>query len=75
MQDVWFVFFNRNRTQIRILRYDDNGFWLMTKRLSRGHFSLPNSASVTTDSLTAAELSQILRGLTLYPENKMKKVA
>ena len=38
-QDTWFVFLNRNRTQIRLLRYDGNGFWLMTKRLSSGRFS------------------------------------
>ena len=33
-----FVFINRNRTMIRALRYDGTGFWLMTKRLSKGRF-------------------------------------
>jgi transposase len=33
-----FVFINRNRTMIRALQYDGTGFWLMTKRLSKGHF-------------------------------------
>lgn len=34
-----FVFINRNRTQIRALSYHGNGFYLLTKRLSRGFFS------------------------------------
>jgi len=33
-----FVFINRARTMIRILVYESNGYWLMTKRLSKGRF-------------------------------------
>jgi transposase len=33
-----FVFRNRSGTMIRILVYDGQGFWLMTKRLSKGRF-------------------------------------
>ena len=35
---VLFVFINRTKTMIRILTYEDNGFWLMTKRLSKGRY-------------------------------------
>ena len=35
---VLFVFINRNKTMIRALVYDGTGFWLMTKRLSKGKF-------------------------------------
>ena len=31
-----FVFTNRARTMIRVLCYEENGYWLATKRLSRG---------------------------------------
>ena len=31
-----FVFINRARTMIRALSHDGSGYWLMTKRLSRG---------------------------------------
>lgn len=34
-----FVFINCNKTMVRALVYDNNGFWLMTKRLSKGKFS------------------------------------
>jgi hypothetical protein len=73
-QDVWFVFFNRNRTQVRILRYDNNGFWLMTKRLSRGHFPAVKSVSSIADAVSAAELSQLLQGVASSKGN-MRKVA
>jgi transposase len=33
-----FVFINRSKTMVRTLAYDGTGFWLMTKRLSKGRF-------------------------------------
>jgi transposase len=33
-----FIFRNRAATMVRALVYDGQGFWLMTKRLSRGRF-------------------------------------
>lgn len=35
---VIFVFINRSKTMIRFLNYDGTGYWLMTKRISKGHF-------------------------------------
>jgi hypothetical protein len=32
------VFINRARSMIRILTYDENGYWIATKRLSQGRF-------------------------------------
>jgi transposase len=38
---------------VRALIYDDNGFWLMTKRLSKGKFSgLPVSNQPLTAMMT-----------------------
>lgn len=34
-----FVFINKSKTMIRVLTYKDNGFWLITKRLSKGKFN------------------------------------
>jgi len=33
-----FVFANKNKTSIKILVYDGQGFWLCQKRLSKGRF-------------------------------------
>lgn len=33
-----YCYFNRSRTQVHLLVWDYNGFWVMTKRLERGQF-------------------------------------
>lgn len=74
-QDTWFVFLNRNRTQIRLLRYDGNGFWLMTKRLSSGRFS-PGAGLLEEPAgvLSARQLSLLLKGLALSDDAHFKKL-
>ena len=54
------IFVNRRRTHVRALVYDQNGFWLMTKRLSRGHFSAWPSTDQPLSSLMARQLRQFL---------------
>jgi transposase len=39
MSGAFFVFRNRGRQMLRILFYDGGGFWLCTRRLSKGTFS------------------------------------
>lgn len=44
-----FLFHNRSKCTIRILMYDGQGFWLCTKRLSKGMFHWwPENHSVST---------------------------
>lgn len=58
----WFVFINRAHTMIRILCYDENGYWLATKRLSRGRYSLwPKELTETCRSTLACDLSKLLK--------------
>lgn len=38
LQGAIFLFRNRSKTTIRLLMYDGQGFWLCTKRLSKGAF-------------------------------------
>jgi transposase len=56
-----FVFINRSRTMIRILCYESNGYWLATKRLSRGRYSRWPKKSGAIFSLSACELTKILK--------------
>lgn len=54
------VFINRAHTMIRALSYDGNGYWLMTKRLSRGTFKQwPRSAGALSQ-VSARELTQLI---------------
>lgn len=56
-----FVFINRNRTMIRVLVYDGTGFWLMTKRLSKGKYLHWPHGSEPITPLQAKQLSVLLQ--------------
>ena len=58
-----FVFINRNKTMIRTLAYDGNGFWLMTKRLSKGKFQCWPSVNSVVQPFEAKQLRQLLSGV------------
>jgi len=58
------VFINRARTMIRALSYDGNGYWLMTKRLSKGRFSGWPSGQRALSHTSARELRIILNAAT-----------
>jgi hypothetical protein len=57
-----FVFINRRKTMVRALVYENNGFWLKTKRLSRGTFSGWPRANKTISTMEATHLRQLLNG-------------
>lgn len=57
-----FVFINRARTMIRALSYDGTGYWLMTKRLSRGKFKHWPAGQEALSAASARELRQIISG-------------
>jgi transposase len=59
---TWFVFINRNKTMMRILVWDHTGFWLMTKRLSKGKFSGWPKDHHLINTVDARSLSQLLSG-------------
>lgn len=41
-----FIFFNRRRTQVKLLLWERDGFSIYHKRLERGTYELPVNASV-----------------------------
>lgn len=57
-----FVFFNRSRTMIRVLVYEGKGFWLMSKRLSRGRFPRISSTQSPLSRIASRDLRQLLSG-------------
>jgi transposase len=71
-----FVFTNRSRTMVRVLTYDGTGFWLMTKRLSKGRFRAWPSAGQPVSAATAKALSLWLKGPGLaHPGQETVKAA
>lgn len=64
MDGAMFVFRNKNRQMLRILHYDGSGYWLCTKRLSKGCFSAwPQGDGTSACSpLLARELQVLIWG-------------
>jgi hypothetical protein len=61
MDGAFFVFRNKARHMLRILFYDGQGYWLMTKRLSKGRFSAwPSGDGASACSPLLARELQIL---------------
>lgn len=70
---VLFLFRNRQRCSIKILVYDGYGFWLCTKRLSKGKFGWwPESNGTPVINIQAHELQTLLwngnPGTAAFPE-------
>lgn len=57
---VVYAFINRPKTMVRLLAYEHNGYWLMTKRLSKGRFSSWPKDPQAMTALVAKQLRQLL---------------
>jgi transposase len=57
-----FIFGNRQRTAIKVLVYDGQGFWMCHKRLSSGRFAFWPDAQTPGRTLAACELQMLLMG-------------
>jgi len=64
MDGAFFVFRNRRKNMLRVLFYDGSGFWLCTKRLSRGRFAAWPAREETSrcSALLARELQVLIWG-------------
>lgn len=61
MDGALFVFRNKRGHMLRVLYYDGSGFWLCTKRLSKGRFSAwPQGDGVSPSSMLLVRELQVL---------------
>lgn len=72
-----YAFSNRRRDRVKLLLWDRNGFWLMTKRLEEDRFKWPRTEVVL--ELTAEQLHWLLEGLDVcamrrHPERHYQRV-
>jgi len=58
---TYYVFINRSKTMIRVLHHDGSGYWLATKRLSRGKYEFWPSSKEPMTELSAEKLMKILK--------------
>jgi len=57
-----FVFINRRKTGVKLLSYDGSGFWLCSKRLSKGVFWWPKSKDEKLALIDAKKMMMLLWG-------------
>ena len=69
-----FVFCNKGRDKIKILRWDRNGFWLYYKRLEKGRFKWPDCKDRQTIAIDRRQLQWLLDGLALEQKLAHKPV-
>ena len=58
---TWYLFSNRTRGLIKCLRIDETGNWLVSRRLSRGHFQWIERATASS-RISAADAHLICSG-------------
>ena len=68
-----FVFVGRDRTKVKCLYWDRNGFVLWYKRLEHGHF--PSPSSLAQRGFTLAELNAWLEGIENPARAPQRRVA
>ena len=64
MESHLFVFCSKDRSKIKLLYWDRNGFWLFYKRLEKGTFRWPTE-NQTALCITRQQLSWLLDGLAI----------
>ena len=67
-----FIFLNKNRTHIKLLYWDGDGFTIYYKRLEKGTYDLPKSDDLSKE-LKREELLLILEGIRLEICKKKKR--
>jgi transposase len=67
-----FIFINKNRTHIKLLYWDGDGFALFYKRLERGRYAFTADNSCTKQ-LPREELLMLLEGLSFKEMSKKKR--
>lgn len=60
-----FIFFNKRRTQVKLLLWEKDGFSIYHKRLERGTYELPSEDRSGSVELRSDELMLILQGISL----------
>ena len=69
-----FVFCNRQRNRLKILHWEENGFWVHFNRLEKGHFKWPTAVESETLSLKEEELYLLLKSPAIEQKIKRKQL-
>ena len=70
-----FVFFNKTKTMVKILGWEQSGFAIYYKRLEQGslHLTLFDTEDISSKELDSSELILILNGVELQNSSQHKR--
>lgn len=68
-----FIFRSRNAKKIKLLWYDDQGFWLCYKRLERGRLKFPRQMAEVFE-ISRDQLAWLLSGLDMQKQIALPRV-
>lgn len=69
LSGAMFVFLNRPKNRVKILFFDRDGYWLMSKRLECGTFAMPDGNG-TKQSLDPGTLAMLLEGIKVMKKSR-----
>lgn len=69
-----FLFISRGKDRLKILHWENGGYWIWYKRLEEGTFRLPAVRTETASvELRASELAMLLEGIDLRSIKRSKR--
>ena len=69
-----FVFYNKRRDRLKMIVWDNDGFWMFYKRLEQGTFEIPSGNSdISRIAINAEQLHLMLCGIELSSVRKRKR--
>lgn len=74
-EGILFVFFSRDKSRVKILAWDGDGYALFYKKLEEDTFRLTYSADSAVEELSGVDLEKLLSGISLQRLRLQKKVA
>ena len=69
-----YIFCNGQRNKLKCLYYDGTGFWLLYKRIDKGHFKWIRSDDGHEILITHQQLNWLLEGLKIDQKSAFKTV-
>ena len=74
MDKSMFIFTNRNRNRLKILYYENHGFWLFMRRLDKGTFKIHQVENKDVKMIDEKQLEWLLNGLEIEEKKMLKTV-
>ncbi len=68
-----YVFFNKRRTQVKVMYYDSGGYCIWQKRLEQGTFANVSATSNRYVTISTTEMLMLIDGINLAGKMRYRK--